>query len=456
MGNYREILTKQRTFYESGTTKTLEFRLESLKRLREALDSNEQKLTDALKKDLNKSAFETYSSEIGIVLQEIRFIIQNLKKWIKPKRVKTAFTHTGSKGVIYSDPYGVALIIGPWNYPIQLILSPLIGAIAGGNCAVIKPSELTPETSRVLSELIADCYPVEYITVVQGDADITKELLYENFDYLFFTGSVPVGKIVMEAAAKHLTPVTLELGGKSPGIVHEDANLKLAAKRIAWGKFMNAGQTCVAPDYLYVHKNIKQAFLEQVIKETQALYGAEPIKNEQYTHIVNQKHFNRLKGYLKEGQLVYGGKNRGESLVIEPTILEKVTFDDIVMQEEIFGPILPILEYTDINEVIKGVKQNPNPLALYLFTENKQIENKIVGSLSFGGGCINDTIFHIVTPYLPFGGVGTSGMGTYHGKSSFDTFTHQKSLLKQTTKFDNPFRYPNAKKGMDIIKKIMR
>lgn len=456
MGNYREILTKQRAFYESGTTKTLEFRLESLKRLREALASNEQKLTDALKKDLNKSAFETYSSEIGIVLQEIRFIIQNLKKWTKPKRVKTAFTHTGSKGVIYSDPYGVALIIGPWNYPIQLILSPLIGAIAGGNCAVIKPSELTPETSRVLSEMISDCYPAEYITVVQGDADITKELLYENFDYLFFTGSVPVGKIVMEAAAKHLTPVTLELGGKSPGVVHEDADLKLAAKRIAWGKFMNAGQTCVAPDYLYVHKNIKQAFLERVIEETQTLYGAEPIENEQYTHIVNQKHFNRLKGYLKEGQLVYGGKNRGESLVIEPTILEKVTFDDIVMQEEIFGPILPILEYTDINEVIKGVKQNPNPLALYLFTENKQIENKIVGSLSFGGGCINDTIFHIVTPYLPFGGVGTSGMGTYHGKSSFDTFTHQKSLLKQTTKFDNPFRYPNAKKGMDIIKKIMR
>nr|WP_208559509.1 aldehyde dehydrogenase [Marinilactibacillus kalidii] len=450
------MLAKQQAFYNSGATKEVDFRIEALKRLGESLKEHEQQLIEALKKDLNKSAFETYSSEIGMVLQELRFTMRNLKKWMKPKRVKTTFTHTGSKGTVYADPYGVALIIGPWNYPIQLILAPLIGAIAGGNCAMIKPSELTPETSKVLKKVINRAYPERYIAVVEGDAETTQDLLTEKFDYLFFTGSVQVGKIVMEAAAKNLTPLTLELGGKSPAIVHEDADLKLAAKRIAWGKFMNAGQTCVAPDYLYVHQSVKQAFIDQLIRETREIYGETPIENEAYTHIVNQKHFNRLKSYLNQGHVLYGGQVKGEALVIEPTILEQVSFEDEVMQEEIFGPILPIITYETISEVIEGVQHNPNPLALYLFTNSQKIEKTIIQFLSYGGGCINDTVFHIVTPYLPFGGVGTSGMGTYHGKSSFETFTHKKSILKQTNQFDNPFRYPNTKHGLSMIKRILK
>lgn len=456
MGTYDHLLKRQHDFYETDSTKNIEFRIQALKNLEYLLKANEQKLMKAMKIDLNKSAFESYSSEIGIVLHEISFVIKHLKKWSRPKRVKTSLTHLGSKGYVHYDPYGTTLLIGPWNYPVQLTLSPLIGAIAAGNCAVVKPSELTPNTADVLSQLIRSAFPEEYITVIQGDAEVTQELLELDFDYIFFTGSVPVGKIVMEAAAKTLTPVTLELGGKSPGIVHKDADIKLAAKRLAWGKFMNAGQTCVAPDYLYVHREVKEKFKEALIDAVKSLYGEYPLKNQAYTHIVNQNHFHRIEQYLTEGTIVYGGDKDLNQLVIEPTILEEVAWEDSVMQQEIFGPVLPILEYDDLSEVMEGIARNPNPLALYLFTQDQQVENRIVGSISFGGGCINDTVFHIVTPYLPFGGVGTSGMGSYHGKSSFETFSHQKSILKQTTLFDNPFRYPNAKNGLKILKYIMR
>lgn len=456
MESYGTLLENQRNFYKTESTKDVAVRIKALENLRNVLKENEQGLMKAMKIDLNKSAFETYSSEIGIVLQEINFAIKHLKYWVKPKKVRTPLTHFGSKGYSYPSPYGVTLIIGPWNYPIQLTLTPLIGAIAAGNCAIVKPSELTPHTAEVLNNMISTAFPADYITIVEGDAEVTQSLLAMKFDYIFFTGSVPVGKIVMEAAAKHLTPVTLELGGKSPCIVHEDANIDLAAKRIAWGKYMNAGQTCVAPDYLYVHKKVKDQFVRALMHAVQDLYGEDPLKNEQYTHIVNQKHFERIKQYLAEGKIVYGGKSDTEHLLIEPTILEAVAWEDAVMQEEIFGPVLPILEYDQLSEVMDGIERNPNPLALYLFTRDKKVEEKIVQSVSFGGGCINDTVFHIITPYLPFGGVGSSGMGMYHGKSSFETFSHQKSILKQTTLFDNPFRYPNAKHGLEIIKFIMK
>lgn len=456
MSKYDQLLKRQRDFYETNSTRDLAFRIQALKNLKYLLKAYEQKFMRAMKSDLNKSEFETYSSEIGIVLNEISFAIKHLKKWSQPKRVKTPLTHFGSKGYIHHDPYGVTLVIGPWNYPIQLTLVPLVGAIAAGNCAVVKPSELTPKTAEILSELIKAAFPEEYVTVVQGDAKAAQELLAAKFDYIFFTGSVSVGKIVMESAAKNLTPVTLELGGKSPGIVHEDADIKLAAKRLAWGKFMNAGQTCVAPDYLYVHKEIKEKFKQEFIYAINSLYGEHPLKNKQYTHIVNQNHFQRIEQYLTEGTIVYGGNRDLKQLAIEPTILEEVTWEDSVMQEEIFGPVLPILEYDKLAEVMDGIARNPNPLALYLFTKDQKVEDRIVESVSFGGGCINDTVFHIVTPYLPFGGVRTSGVGNYHGKSSFETFSHQKSILKQPTLFDNPFRYPNAKNGLKILKYIMR
>lgn len=456
MKSFDRLLENQRNFYKTESTKDIAVRVQALENLRTSLKANEQGLMKAMKIDLNKSAFETYSSEIGIVLQEINFAIKHLKNWMKPKKVRTPLTHFGSKGYIYPSPYGIALIIGPWNYPIQLTLTPLVGAIAAGNCAIVKPSELTPRTAEVLNQIISTAFPEDYITIVEGGAEVTQGLLAMEFDYIFFTGSVPVGKIVMEAAAKHLTPVTLELGGKSPCIVHEDANIELAAKRIAWGKYMNAGQTCVAPDYLYVHKKVKDEFVGALIRAVQNIYGENPLKNEQYTHIVNQKHFERINHYLSEGKMMYGGKTDTGQLLIEPTILEAVTWEDSVMQDEIFGPILPILEYEQLSEVMDGIERNPNPLALYLFTRDKKVEDRIVQSVSFGGGCINDTVFHIITPYLPFGGVGSSGMGIYHGKSSFETFSHQKSILKQTTLFDNPFRYPNAKRGLEVIRFMMK
>lgn len=456
MEKIQKIVENQQRFYQSGVTRQLSVRISALKRLKTVLMKNEQQLTAALKVDLNKSAYETYASEIGIVLSEISFAIKHLKKWMKPVKVKTPLTHMGSKSMIHSVPYGSALIIGPWNYPIQLILAPLVGAIAAGNCAVLKPSELTPQTAQVISDLIEETFPPDYIAVVQGDADTTQSLLAEPFDYMFFTGSVPVGKIVMEAAAQTLTPVTLELGGKSPCIVHADADLDLAAKRIAWGKFMNAGQTCVAPDYLYVHQSVKESFLKKLIQATQSLYGQNALENSEYTHIVNEKHFKRLKGYLSEGKIVHGGHVDDSSLAIEPTILEKVDWADTVMQEEIFGPIFPLIEYETLAEVMEGISKNPNPLSLYLFTQNQKIEDTIVQSVSFGGGCINDTIFHIISPYLPFGGVGSSGMGSYHGKASFDTFSHQKSIMTQTTRFDNPYRYPTAKNGLQVLRRLLK
>lgn len=456
MATYSSILKKQQSFFRTDKTKDLSFRIDALEKLRSKIKANEQLLMDALRADLNKSEFDAYTTEIMIVLEEIKFTINHLQSWAKPRKVKTPITHIGSSSYIYPEPYGVTLIIAPWNYPFQLAVAPLIGAIAAGNCAVIKPSELTPTTSEVFAKLISEIFPEEYIAVVQGGVETSQALLEEKFDYIFFTGSVPVGKVIMEAAAKNLTPVTLELGGKSPCIVHEDANLKLAAKRIAWGKFVNAGQTCVAPDYLYLHKEIKAQFLQFFQEAIKELYGEKPLENQNFTRIVSERHFQRLCAFLDNGELLIGGNINQERLIIEPTVLTEITWEHPIMQDEIFGPILPVLEYESIENAIAGIDNHPKPLALYLFTESESIQKKALNQVTFGGGCINDTVYHLGSPYLPFGGVGTSGIGSYHGKGSFDTFSHEKSILKQTTRFDLPFRYPNLKDGLNKIKRFIK
>ncbi|VEF46565.1 putative aldehyde dehydrogenase [Bacillus freudenreichii] len=451
MESYESLVTRQRDFFRTNQTKDVAFRLNALEKLRSAVKLYESELIQALHDDLNKSEFEAYSTEVGIILEELRFTISKLWSWAKPVKVKTPLTHIGSASYIYSEPYGTALIISPWNYPFQLAVAPLIGAIAGGNCAIVKPSELTPRTSQVFAKIIGETFPEKYIAVVQGGVETSQALLQEKFDKIFFTGSVSVGKTVMEAAAKHLTPVTLELGGKSPCIVHKDANLKLAAKRIAWGKFTNAGQTCIAPDYLYVHKAVKEPFLNLLKEAIQEIFGGRSL-----TRIVSERHFNRLTSFLDQGDIFTGGNASREELSIEPTVLTGITWEDPIMEEEIFGPILPIMEYTNIDDVVENIHTHPNPLALYLFTEGTGIQKKILNSVSFGGGCINDTVYHAASPYLPFGGVGTSGIGAYHGKSSFDVFSHKKSVLKQTTLFDIPFRYPHVKNALKSIKLFLK
>ncbi|MBP1930856.1 aldehyde dehydrogenase [Ammoniphilus resinae] len=456
MQNFNEIIAKQRRFFLQGKTKEVFFRIKALHSLDQMIRSHEKELTAALKKDLNKSEFESYMTEIGSLLEEIRFMRKHIKKWAKPRKVKSTIFLIGSKSYIYPEPYGVALIISPWNYPFQLSIAPLIGAIAAGNCAVLKPSEFTPETSQLLAELIAKTFPEEYITVVQGEGETSQALLEEKWDYLFFTGSVSVGKKIMEAAAKHLTPVTLELGGKSPCIIHHDANLKLAAKRIAWGKFLNAGQTCVAPDYLYVHHTVMDKFLHLLTEAIKELYTDHVLESGTFTKIVSERHFQRLVKFLADGIVAYGGKHDRQSLIVEPTILNNVTWEDSVMQEEIFGPILPVLTYDHDHLVIEEINKHPKPLALYIFSENQAFQDTIIQQVSFGGGCINDTIFHLSSPYLPFGGVGESGMGAYHGKGSFDVFSHVKSILKQTTAFDLPFRYPHKKNALQHIKRFLK
>lgn len=456
MENYREWIQKQRNFFLEGKTKNVSFRIEMLRTLQRLIQNNEQDLMDALKADLNKSEFDSYLTEIGIVLEEIRFTLKHLRKWAKPRKVKSTLVTFGSRGYIYPEPYGVALVIAPWNYPFQLAVAPLVGAIAAGNCAILKPSELTPQTSAVLSRLISENFPEEYIKVIEGGVETSTTLLKEKFDYIFFTGSVSVGKIVMEAAAKNLTPVTLELGGKSPCIVHEDANIKLAAKRIAWGKFINAGQTCVAPDYLFVHSRIREEFLDALREAVRELYGEDVGTTGNFTKIVSEKHFNRLVSFLDNGTTFLGGKYHMNSLTIEPTILENISWEDEIMKDEIFGPILPIIEYNQLQEMINVINSRSKPLALYIFSESEEIQGTLINNISFGGGCINDTVYHLSSPYLPFGGVGESGIGAYHGKGSFDVFSHKKSILKQTTLFDLPLRYPTTKNALKKLKLFLK
>lgn len=434
----QDIFNKQKALFHTNQTKSYHFRKKQLEKLRDAIISFEPKITEALFLDLHKSSFEAYSTEIGYTLKSIKENIKSLKKWMRPKRVRSSIVQMLGSSYIQAEPLGTVLIIGPYNYPFQLVIEPLIGAIAAGNTAFLKPSEFTAHTAKVIEEMISTTFDENFIKVIQGDYQITDQLLNFKFDHIFFTGSTRVGQIVYEKASKQLIPVTLELGGKSPTIIDETANLKVAAKRIAFGKFINAGQTCIAPDYVYVHKNIYEAFLSIFKDVTKALYSDEKA----FGRIVNDRHFNRLSKMVDEKKTVNQTTLKSEEKLISPVILRDVSWEDPVMQEEIFGPILPFLSYDNLDELIETIKSKDKPLALYLFSENKDTQKKVFSELSFGGGAINDTILHIANSRLPFGGVGMSGIGAYHGKHSFDLFSHQKSYIKRTTKFDLPLGYP--------------
>jgi aldehyde dehydrogenase (NAD+) len=452
-----KLIEAQRKFFNTDKTKSLDFRMDALQKLRNSLIFNEREILDALKSDLNKSDFEGYMSEIGMVRDEAGYIIKHLPKWIKNIKVSTPMAQFCSKSFIVPEPYGVVLIMSPWNYPLQLCLEPLIGALAAGNCAIIKPSAYAPATSKIVADIISKIYPPEYVSVVEGGRKENSELLDQKFDYIFFTGSVAVGKQVMESASKYLTPVSLELGGKSPTIVDKTANIPLAAKRIAFGKYLNAGQTCVAPDYILAHSSIKDQLIAELGKQIKAFFGSDPLSDKDLPKIINEKHFDRILGLMKDEKTVIGGRSNKESRLIEPTVLDGITFDSPVMQEEIFGPVLPIITFDDINEVIALLKDKPKPLALYLFSDDKAIQDTVLEKLSFGGGCINDTIIHLATSKMGFGGVGNSGMGSYHGKFSFDTFTHYKSIVHKKNWIDIPMRYhPYNEKNYSLIKVFLK
>ncbi|OSB18249.1 aldehyde dehydrogenase [Clostridium sporogenes] len=456
MESIRDMLKKQKSFFEKGYTKDINFRIEALKKLKHNIKMNETNIFKALKIDLNKSEFETFITEIGIVYDEINGAIKNIKKWSKSKKVKTSITNFLASSYIYNEPYGVALIMAPWNYPFQLIMAPLVGAISAGNCVLLKPSELAVETEKIIVKIIKETFSDEYIGVVTGGVKESEALLKEKFDYIFYTGGINVGKIVMRAAAEHLTPMTLELGGKSPCIVDKDANIDLAARRIAWGKFLNAGQTCVAPDYLVVHRNIKEKLISSIENYIIEFFGENAFESEEYPRIINERHFKRLEGYLKEGKIISGGKTDISNLYIEPTIIEEINFKNRIMEEEIFGPIFPVIEFEGMDEVIDIIKNNPKPLALYYFSEDKEKQEFIIKNISFGGGCINDTIMHLSTSTLPFGGVGSSGMGSYHGRTSFETFSHKKSILKKSNLVDIKIRYAPFKGKINLARKLFK
>ena len=456
MTEIQQVIAGQREFFQAGRTRDLDFRLHALARLKSAIIQNEAAILDALNRDLSKSAYEGYMAEVGVVLDEIRLYRRKLKSWARPKRAKTPFTLWVASSRIYYEPYGVSLIISPWNYPFSLSFSPLIGSIAAGNCTVLKPSEYASHTTAIISQIIGSHFDQHHVAVIEGDARTGAELLKERFDYIFYTGSETVGKIVMAAAAEYLTPLTLELGGKSPCIVDQDANINQAARRIVFGKFLNAGQTCIAPDYLLVHKSNTQKLREHLIKYVHRFYGDDPRKSPDYARIINKRHFDRLVAFLNEGRIVIGGQSDPQDLYIAPTLMEKIAWEDPIMQEEIFGPILPILEFEELPAVISHLNTLPKPLALYVFSNQTSICQKVIQEVSFGAGCLNDTVIHFANSNLPFGGVGNSGMGSYHGKASFETFSHQKGILKKAFTYEPPLRFPPYKNKLSILKKILR
>ncbi len=450
------IIVEQKQFFKSGQTRLIDYRLKQLKKLRDAILRYEPEILNALKLDLNKPEFEAYTTEVGFVLDSITYISKHLESWAKDKVVKAPLHHSFSKSVIKQEPYGVALIIAPFNYPFQLLIEPLIGAIAAGNTAVLKPSEYTVHTEAVIVKLFEETFDESYIKVVTGGRAVTSELINAPFDYIFFTGSVPVGKLVMKSAAENLIPVTLELGGKSPTIVHSDANVKVAARRVAWGKFMNAGQICIAPDYVYVHESVEQMFIDEVSKSITEFYGLLPQNSPDFCRVVNDRHFERLVSLIDHKKVVIGGQYDAASKFIAPTVMRQVTWDDDVMKDEIFGPIMPILTYQSLESVIEVISSKPKPLAFYVFSENESIQDYLLDQISFGGGCVNDTIVHVSSPYLPFGGKGTSGIGSYHGEQSFKTFSHAKSIMKKSTKFEIKWLYPPYKDHVKWIRKILK
>lgn len=458
METLKEKINKQREYFNTGKTKDINFRIEKLKKLRDVLKSEEEKVFEALKKDLMKSSFESYVTEVAMVYDEINIHIKNIKKWSKKRRVKTPLVQFPAKSFIQLEPYGVVLIIGPFNYPFMLTMDPLIGAIAAGNTAVIKPSESAPETSKILKEILEKVFDEKYVLHVNPEKgkEVVEELLKEKFDYIFFTGSATVGKIVMKAASQYLTPVTLELGGKSPCIIDKDCKVELAARRIVWGKLMNSGQTCVAPDYLYVHKNIEEEFIKKLEEEIKNQFGDNPLESQDYSKMVNEREFNRVLSYIDKEKLVFGGNYNRKTFQIEPTILKNITWDDPVMEREIFGPIFPILTFENLDEVIRVVNSKDKPLALYYFSEDKNKIEKVLNSTSSGGVTINDTLVHVSSSHLPFGGVGNSGMGEYHGKYSFDLFSNKKGVMNRKTFLDLKIRYAPFQNKLTIVKKIMK
>lgn len=456
MGEFGGLLRRQKEFFGSGATYPAAFRKQQLDKLYDAVRNAEAEVTEALAKDFAKPPMETYLTEVGFLLAEIRHAAKHVRRWARPRKVPGTMALIGSRSWIMPEPYGSALIIAPWNYPFQLALGPLIGAIAAGNCAVVKPSELTPHTSAVIARILRQVFRGEYVAVVEGGVETSKALLADPFDLIFFTGSTAVGRIVAEAAARHLTPTILELGGKSPAIVHDDAKLDLAARRIVWGKFLNAGQTCVAPDYLLVHRRIKEPLVRELKRAITDMYGDVLADSRHYPSIIHERHFQRLSAFLGDGTVVHGGRTDALRRLIEPTLLTDTGWESPVMQEEIFGPVLPILEYGDLDEAVRLIRARPKPLALYLFTENRETERRVMEQLPFGGGCINDTVMHLTSPHLPFGGVGPSGTGAYHGKFGFDAFSHEKGILKQTTRFDMKLRYDKSGKALRLIRKLLR
>ena len=455
MQDFAKLVENQRSYFFTQATKPYAFRKEQLEKLGRWMNENEQAILDALHQDLGKSRYEGYLTEVAMVKQELKDALHSLKKWMKPRRARTAIGQLPGTCRMYPEPYGVTLIMSPWNYPFQLTIAPLIGAISAGNCAVVKPSAYSAATSALIKRMMDELYDPAYIACVEGGRQENAGLLEQNFDFIFFTGSPNVGRLVMEKASAHLTPVSLELGGKSPVIVDETADIALTAKRLAWGKCVNAGQTCVAPDYVLVHHSREEALLEALIAELRRMYTSAPLMNPDFPTIINQRHFERLVGLMQSGVVSHGGQIDVQTRRIAPTLLTDVSWDSAVMQEEIFGPLLPILPYRKLDDAIREIQSRPKPLALYLFTQSKETEERVMREVSFGGGCVNDTILHLATPHMPFGGVGESGMGGYHGKYSFDTFSHVKSVLKRWKKPDVPLRYAPYDGKMKWIKKIM-
>ncbi len=451
-----EIVETQHQFFDRGDSRDISFRKDQLRKLKTLLQKNEDRFFEALHADFRKPQFETYGTELLVLYQEIDHLRGNLSKWAKPQKVRGTLINFPSKNYIHSQPYGVSLVIGAWNYPLQLLLNPALGSMAAGNCTILKPSEIATHTSSLVSEIINSNFDQGYLHAVEGGADTVQSLLSEPLDYIFFTGSSRVGKIVMKAAAEHLTPLTLELGGKSPAIVDKTAELEQAARSITWGKFINAGQTCVCSDYVYVHSSKYDEFCKLLREQIQSFYGDNPKKSPDYARIINRKHFDRLNNLIHPDKIHYGGETDEQERYIAPTVLTDISWNDAVMREEIFGPLLPVLTFDDIEEVITAVKNQPDPLALYLFTSDANHEQRIINEISFGGGSVNDTVAHLGNHHLPFGGIGQSGIGSYHGKASFDTFSHQKSIMKKSKWLDIPLRYPPYDGKFKWLKKLSK
>jgi acyl-CoA reductase-like NAD-dependent aldehyde dehydrogenase len=451
----RSIVSNQKKFFSSGETKKVPFRLQQIRKLKTAIVNNETKIMEALWADMKKPRFEAYTTEVGCVLCEIDRHLHGLKSWVKPVKVRTPLIHIPASTYAYPEPLGVVLIIAPWNYPFHLAVLPVVGAIAAGNCAVIKPSEISPNTSHVIVDIVRENFDPAFITVVEGEAETSKILVSQRFDHIFFTGGGKIGSIIMEAAAKNLTPITLELGGKSPCVVDKDINVEYTARRIVWGKFLNAGQTCVAPDYVLVDRAVKTQLIECMKTCLRQFYGEDPSRSSDYARIINQKQFDRLTGLLTEGTVSVGGQTKKDDLYIAPTIIDNISLGHRVMQEEIFGPILPVMEYDELDEAIAIVNKLPKPLAFYFFSRSRKKQETIQNETSSGGLCINDAVNHMVSSLLPFGGVGESGFGRYHGKASFDTFSHQKGVLRKSFLFDVRLKYPPYNKKLKLIKGLL-